>query len=97
MEENLADEEFGINQLCDMLAMSRSQLYRKFSSLTDLTVHQFIMTLKLQKAKELLFTTDLNVSEVAFDTGFKNISHFSRAFKKQFGKNPSSIKIEKPS
>lgn len=97
LEENLTDEDFGINQLCNTLAMSRSQLYRKFSSLTDLTVHQFIMTLKLQRAKELLLSTDLNVSEVAFDTGFKNTSHFSRVFKKEFGNNPSCIKIEKQS
>lgn len=97
LEKNLADEDFGINQLCKTLAMSRSQLYRKFSSLTDLTVHQFIMTLKLQKAKELLLSSDLNVSEVAFDTGFKNISHFSRVFTKEFGYNPSSIKTEKQS
>lgn len=97
LEDNLADEDFGINQLCDNLAMSRSQLYRKFSSLTDLTVHQFIMTLKLQKAKDLLVTTDLNVSEVALDTGFKNISHFSRVFTQEFGKNPSKFKVEKHS
>lgn len=94
MEEHLADEDFGINQLCNILAMSRSQLYRKFSSLTDLTVHQYIMTLKLKKAKDLLLTTNLNVSEVAYDTGFKNISHFSRVFTKEFGYNPSNIKIE---
>jgi YesN/AraC family two-component response regulator len=97
LEKNLADEDFGINQLCKTLAMSRSQLYRKFSSLTDLTVHQFIMTLKLKKAQELLLSSDLNVSEVAFDTGFKNISHFSRVFTKEFGYNPSSIKTEKQS
>ncbi len=95
MEGHLADEDFGINQLCNILAMSRSQLYRKFSSLTDLTVHQYIMSLKLKKANDLLLTTNLNVSEVAYDTGFKNISHFSRVFTKEFGYNPSNIKMEK--
>jgi signal transduction histidine kinase/DNA-binding response OmpR family regulator len=94
LESNIADEEFGISQLCNILAMSRSQLYRKFSSLTDLTVHQYIMTLKLKKAKDLLLTTNLNVSEVAYDTGFKNISHFSRVFTKEFGYNPSNFKME---
>ena len=55
---------------------------------------EIIMTLKLQKAKELLLTTDLNVSQVAYDTGFKNLSHFSRVFTKEFGYNPSKIGIE---
>jgi DNA-binding response OmpR family regulator len=94
LEEHITDEEFGITQLCSLMAMSRSQLYRKFSSLTDLSVHQFIMTLKLQRAKKLLLTTDLNVSQVAFDTGFKNISHFSRVFTKEFGYNPSKVGVE---
>lgn len=94
LEEHLTDEEFGITQLCSLMAMSRSQLYRKFSSLTDLSVHQFIMTLKLQRAKKLLLTTDLNVSQVAFDTGFKNLSHFSRVFTKEFGYNPSKVGVE---
>lgn len=94
LEEHITDEEFGITQLCSLMAMSRSQLYRKFSSLTDLSVHQYIMTLKLQRAKKLLLSTNLNVSQVAFDTGFKNLSHFSRVFTKEFGYNPSKAGIE---
>mgnify|MGYP002855875682 CR=1 FL=1 len=94
LEAHISDEDFGITQLCSIIAMSRSQLYRKFNSLTDTTLHQYIMTLKLQKAKELLLTTDLNVSQVAYDTGFKNLSHFSRVFTKEFGYNPSKIGIE---
>ncbi|MFH4964438.1 ATP-binding protein [Gaetbulibacter sp. M235] len=90
---HLSDEEFGIGELCRSLAMSRSQLYRKFAALTDTTVYHFIQTLKLKKAKELLLTTDLNVSEVAYDTGFKNLAHFSRVFTKEFGYTPSKVKI----
>ncbi|NNL81401.1 MAG: response regulator [Flavobacteriaceae bacterium] len=90
---HLSEESFGIEQLCKNMAMSRSQLYRKFSALTDTTVHQYIMTLKLNKAQELLLNTNLNVTEVAYDTGFKNISHFSRAFRERFGYPPSKEKI----
>lgn len=90
---HLSDEEFGIEELCRSLAMSRSQLYRKFAALTDTTVYHFIRTLKLKKAKELLLTTNLNVSEVAYDTGFKNLAHFSRTFTKEFGHAPSKTKI----
>ncbi len=91
LEEHLGDESFGVNQLCSNMSMSRSQLYRKFSSLTNTTVHQFIMTLKLKKAKELLISSDMNVSEVAFRTGFKNLSHFSRVFTKKYGFSPSTL------
>jgi transcriptional regulator GlxA family with amidase domain len=90
--QNLDDEEFGIIELSRSMGMSRSQLYRKFSALTEFTVHQFIKKLRLQKAKELLLTTNLNVTEVALDTGFKNLSHFSKVFQEEFGASPTHIK-----
>ena len=89
IEEHLSDEEFGISELAAELGMSRSQLYRKFAALTDKSVNQFIRSLRLDKARELLRTTDLNVAEVAYDTGFKNPSHFSRAYSLEFGIPPS--------
>lgn len=92
LEAHLSDEEFGIAELCRSLGMSRSQLYRKFKALTDTTVHHFIRNLRLNKAKSLLLTTDLNVTEVAFETGFKNLSHFSRIFMKKFGSSPSQYR-----
>jgi DNA-binding response OmpR family regulator len=92
LEAHLSQEEFGIEQLCEALAMSRSQLYRKFSALSDMTVNQFIIALRLEKARELLATTEFNVSEVAYDTGFKNPAHFSRVFSERFGYPPSHVK-----
>ena len=89
LEEHLSDEEFGIQELCETLGMSRSQLYRKFSALTDTSVNQFIQNLRLNKARQLLRSSNLNVSEVAYDTGFKNPSHFSRVYSKRFGVAPS--------
>jgi len=91
MEANLDDDQFGIIQLCKSVGMSRAQLYRKFKSLTDKTVNDYLRTFRLHKAKELLLTTDRNVSEVAFDVGFKNLSHFSKVFTEEFGKNPRDI------
>ncbi|MEN8186056.1 MAG: ATP-binding protein [Bacteroidota bacterium] len=92
LELHLSDEEFGITELCSSLGMSRSQLYRKFAALTDTSVHQFILKLRLMKAKELLLNTELNVTEVAYDTGFKNLSHFSRVYSKEFGIAPSKAR-----
>ncbi|WP_242092257.1 ATP-binding protein [Aestuariivivens sediminicola] len=93
LKAHLADEEFGIKALCRSLGMSRAQLYRKFSALTNTTVYCYLRTLRLKKARELLLTTNRNVTEVAYDTGFKNLSHFSRTFAKEFGHAPSKTKI----
>ena len=89
LEDNLSDEQFGISNLCDSLGMSRSQLYRKFSALTNTSVNVFLRNLRLTKARMLLRSTDLNVSEVAYDTGFKSPSHFSRIYTERFGIPPS--------
>lgn len=92
---NLHDEEFGIETLCQSMGMSRSQLYRKFSALTNTTLHQYIMKLRLLKGKFLLVHSDLNVSEVAFETGFKSLSHFSTAYSSEFGIAPSKERAAK--
>jgi signal transduction histidine kinase/DNA-binding response OmpR family regulator len=92
MEANLRDDEFGISHLCNELAVSRAQLYRKFRSLSNRTIADYFKSLRLSKAKELLLTTSLNVTEVTFTVGFKSLSHFSREFTREFGKSPSELR-----
>ncbi len=65
--------------------------YRKFKSITNKTIAGYFRSLRLHKAKEYLTTSGMNVSEVAYLTGFKSLAHFSRAFTRQFGINPSKI------
>lgn len=97
IENHLDDENFSVDLLSSEISMSRSQLYRKFSALTDKTVHQFIRKYKLNRSRQLLKNTDLNVSQVAMDTGFKNLSHFSRIYSEEFGYSPQmEKKIIKP-
>lgn len=91
IEKNLHDENFGIEVLCREIPMSRTQLYRKFNALTDQPVSKFIRTIRLRKAKDLLVHQNLEVSEAAYRMGFKNLSHFSSAFKAEFGIAPSKI------
>lgn len=89
MEKNLGNEYFTINHICSTLNMSRTQLYRKFNALSDKTVNNYWRSLRLRKALELLQMGELNVTQVAFEVGFKDLSHFSQSFKEEFGYNPS--------
>jgi signal transduction histidine kinase/CheY-like chemotaxis protein len=91
MTANLANESLDIQQICDSLNMSRTQLYRKFRSLTNKTVTHYLRSLRLHRAMELLSGRKVNVAEAAFKTGFRNVSHFSRVFTDEFGINPSDI------
>ncbi len=89
---NIDQESFCIDHLCEKLALSRSQLYRKIKMLTHMAPAEYIQFFRLQKARELLQDTDMNINEIAFIVGFSSHSHFSRAFHRQFGFNPSSLK-----
>jgi AraC-like DNA-binding protein len=92
LETHLSDENFGIAELCELLNISRAQLHRKLKSLTGLSTSHYIRSLRLEIAKELLETTESNVSEVAFMVGFNSAAYFSTVFKEQFGCSPSKLK-----
>ena len=92
IENNISDSNYGIIQLCRALSLSRSQLFRKLKALTGKSTSIFIRSIRLEKAKILLLTTDLNVSEVAYDVGFTSPAYFTKAFSEEFGHTPSKIR-----
>lgn len=92
IEQNLADEDFGINQLCKALAMSRSQIHRKIKALTGYSTAIYLRTVRLYKAKSLLRNTDMNVSEIAYNVGFKDPNYFTHVYVEEFGETPSATR-----
>jgi AraC-like DNA-binding protein len=69
--------------------MSRMQLNRKLHALTGRSPHEFIRNLRLQRAAKLLDAHWGNVAEIAFEVGFNSLSHFSKAFREEYGVLPS--------
>ena len=90
IEQHYQDENFGLPQLCQKVRMSRSQLFRKLKALTGSSPSDFIRSYRLTKAKALLETSEMNVSEVAWEVGYKDIAHFSKSYKEAFGLSPST-------
>ena len=90
--DNLDDEDFDIVRLCRELAMSRSQIHRKLKALTDKSTSIFIRSIRLQKGRELLQTTDLSISEIAYQVGFRHPNHFSNFYSDVFGESPSETR-----
>jgi transcriptional regulator GlxA family with amidase domain len=86
---NLENENFDTNALCKAMSLSRTQIFRRLKSLVRQAPAYHIKTMRLQRAKELLETTDWTVSEIVCKTGFQTISHFTKIFKKQYGILPS--------
>ena len=89
---HLDDSNFGATELAKFLAMSDSQLYRKLKAISNTSTAIFIRKVRLEKAKELLTTSDLSISEIAYATGFNDPNWFSKAFKEEFKESPSEFR-----
>ncbi len=90
--KNIDNDNFGIPQLCKALLMSRTQVHNKIKALTGKSTSLVVRMIRLQKAKEILETTELPITQVAYEVGFKHSSHFSRYFTEEFGVAPSQIR-----
>lgn len=89
VQENMRDEEFGVEELGRLVGMSRSNLFRRIKAITNQTPIEVICGIRLKHSIELLASRRMNVSEIAYEVGFKTPASFSKSFKKQFGKSPS--------
>jgi signal transduction histidine kinase/ligand-binding sensor domain-containing protein/DNA-binding response OmpR family regulator len=85
VEENISDCDLDIEGFSEKVGVSRMQLYRKLHALTDMTVKEFIRHIRLKRAVQLLCQNKLNISEVAYEVGFKDLSHFRKCFKREYG------------
>ncbi len=92
VEENLSNTELDGEMICRKIGMSRSNLHAKLSALTGMPISHFVRALRLRRAKELLTTTEMNVSEVAYEVGFDNPKYFTRLFSEEFGMPPSEFR-----
>ncbi len=90
-EGRMADEKFNVEEFATELCMSRSQLHRKLTALTNLAASDFIRYLRLHRAVDLLKNGTGTISEIAYGVGFADPSHFSRSFHRQFGVTPSEF------
>jgi transcriptional regulator GlxA family with amidase domain len=90
--DQLDDPKLAVTDLCRAVHLSNMQVNRKLKALTGKTPSRFIRSIRLQKARELLQTSHLNVSEVAYTVGFSDPNYFSRSFSEEFGISPSVIR-----
>ena len=91
LEERFSDSDFGVEEFNRAIGFSRMQLHRKLKALTDQSTGEFIKHFRLEKAKQYLVVKGAQVSQVAYDCGFNNLSHFSKSFKDHTGMTPSEF------
>ncbi|WP_215224771.1 hybrid sensor histidine kinase/response regulator transcription factor [Echinicola shivajiensis] len=94
VENNISEPDFTVKILCEELGMSNSMFYRKIKGILDLTPNEFIKNIRLRRAAQLLGNKEINISEVAYMTGFNDLSYFGVCFKKQYDVTPSVFQKE---
>jgi DNA-binding response OmpR family regulator len=88
INENIADQDLNVEMLADKVGMSRVHMHRKLKELTNMSARDFIRSIRLKQAADLLSQQKLTVSEVAYALGFSNLSHFSNSFRDFYGVSP---------
>ncbi|MFH6984628.1 helix-turn-helix domain-containing protein [Marinoscillum luteum] len=88
IEENLANEHFGVTELAEITNMSRSNLLRKVKQETGGSVSVLIRNVRLHHAKLLLADDSLTVSEISYKVGFSSTSYFTKCFRELYGYTP---------
>lgn len=91
IQKNLSDSEFGVEDIGKQIGLSRVQLYRKVKAMTGSSVVDLLRKARLAKAKRLLESRSMSVSEVAYDVGFSAPSYFTKCFKDEYGMLPGEV------
>ena len=91
IQQNLSDSEFGVEDMGQQIGLSRVQLYRKVKAMTGSSVVDLLRKARLAKAKRLLETRSMSVSEVAYEVGFSAPSYFTKCFKEEYGMLPGDV------
>jgi len=91
LKANIDKPDFNIHELCEVIGMSRSLVYKKVKMLTGLSPVDYIRSLRMQEAAKLLRTKKYKVFEVVYMVGFSDLKYFRQCFAKEFGYSPSEF------
>lgn len=91
VETHLNDDSFTVKSLTEQMGMSHSMLYKKIKQLTGKSINEMIRFIRLRKVAILLITSDMQVNEAAFFTGFNDLKYFRKQFQLLYEMNPSDF------
>lgn len=94
IEANMSNPDYRVQDLSRDVAMSRMHLYRKIKAITGQTVVEFIRTIRLKRAAQLILQNQSTIAEITYQVGFSDLQYFRKCFKKLFGCSPSEYVTE---
>jgi len=94
IDENITDPEMSVDFISSQIGMSKTKLYEKIKTISGQSISEFVRTVRLKKALEIMTHEDVMLTEVTYRVGIQTQSYFTKAFKKEFGKTPSAFMQE---
>ena len=91
VEDNISETEFSVEELASSLNISRSYFYKKMIKITGKKPIEFIRTIRMKRAQQLLTESQMQVSEIAYTWGYNSSKVFSKHFKEEFNISPSEF------
>jgi CheY-like chemotaxis protein/AraC-like DNA-binding protein len=91
LEEHISDPELDVDYICRQMGMSRTKLYQTVKSITGQPIGDFVRTVRLRKAVQIMTEEDVLITDVMYRVGMQTQSYFTKAFKKEFGKTPTQF------
>ena len=92
IEEHVDDDGLRIDDMAKAVGLGRSVFYERLKSLVGVSPIDFLRQLRMQRAKELIKRSSMNVSQVAYAVGFTDPKYFTKCFKKETGMTPSEYR-----
>ncbi|RNL84689.1 helix-turn-helix domain-containing protein [Sinomicrobium pectinilyticum] len=92
IEQHLDNPQFTVEELARRLNLSRVQLYRKIKAMSGISANEYVSGIRLEKSREMLRQTSLNIAEIAYACGFSSPNYFSTSFKNKYGITPKEYK-----
>lgn len=93
-EREIDNADFSVDDFAAEMALGRTIFFRKVKGVTGYSPKEYLRVMRMKKAAELLLTTDLTISEIAYKVGISDPAYFNKCFKAQFGKAPSVYQKE---
>ncbi len=92
LEKEMGNPEMSVDVLAGRMGLERSQFYRKIKSLTNYSPVELIRKIRLQKAHQLLVSTEKSVSEIAYEVGFSTPAYFTKCYREAYGRTPTAVR-----
>jgi AraC-like DNA-binding protein len=94
IDEGAHFQHFSLDELAKLVGISKTKLKTKFKEILGTSVYKYYLDVRMARAKDMLNGNPRSITTLAYEMGFKTVSHFSQLYKKYYGVNPNSIVIE---